>query len=140
MRRLLSRLLGRKKVASAARLVAEPLERRLLLTRLAVIGDYSSNDSTVPLQQVSQLINSWSPDAVVTDSDNNYPDGAASTIDANVGQWFHQYIYPYKGSYGAGASDGQNHFWPSPGDHDWGTGTLQPYLNYFTLPNNGRYY
>src|SRR5918912_3949050 len=53
------------------------------------------------------------------------------------------YIYPYKGSYGPGATT--NKFWPCLGNHDWGeswpsTNQSQPYLSYFTLPNNERYY
>ena len=46
-------------------------------------------------------------------------------------------------AYGAGAAT--NRFFPTLGHHDWGftypnpTGD-QPYLNYFTLPGNGRYY
>ncbi|HSZ55213.1 MAG TPA: hypothetical protein VK797_06100, partial [Tepidisphaeraceae bacterium] len=114
MRRLLNRLFTPAGLGARARYFAEPLEARFLLTRLAVIGDYSSNTPGQPIADVASLIAGWSPDAVVTDSDNNYPNGAASTIDANVGQWFHQYIYPYKGSFGAGAADDQNHFWPSP--------------------------
>src|SRR6185369_16739457 len=51
---------------------------------------------------------------------------------------YHDYIQPYNGSYGAGAA--QNRFWPSLGNHDWMTASAQPYLNYFALPNNERYY
>ena len=50
-------------------------------------------------------------------SDNNYPAGAASTIDANIGKHFHEFIGGYTGAYGAGSA--QNRFWPSPGNHDW---------------------
>jgi hypothetical protein len=120
----------------------ELLEIRRLFanTTLAVIGDYSADDQTQPVQDVSNLVKSWSPSDVITVGDNNYPNGEASTIDANIGQWYHQFIYPYKGTYGAGSADGQNHFWPALGNHDWNTGTDQPYTDYFTLPNNERYY
>src|SRR5207249_2244460 len=75
---------------------------------------------------------------VITTGDNNYPDGAASTIDDNIGQYYHSFVYPYKGNYGLGATN--NEFWPCLGNHDWhATGAL-PYLNYFTLPGNERYY
>src|SRR5439155_395438 len=56
---------------------------------------------------------------------------------------YHSFIYPYTGSYGAGAT--ANRFFPCLGNHDWGdtypnpTGA-QPYFDYFTLPNNERYY
>jgi hypothetical protein len=74
----------------------------------------------------------------VTAGDNNYMDGAAETIDANVGQYYQAYIAPYTGSYGAGAEE--NRFFPALGNHDWYTPGAQPYLDYFTLPGNERYY
>ena len=76
--------------------------------------------------------------------DNAYPDSLSTTmIDTDVGQYYHDFIYPYKGTYGAGATT--NRFWPSLGNHDWGNDGQspnldQPYLSYFTLPGNGRYY
>jgi hypothetical protein len=121
--------------------LVEGLEaRRLLSTTLAVVGDFSADDGSGPVQGVSNLVKSWSPSDVITVGDNNYPDGAASTIDSNIGQWYQQYISPYKGTYGPGSADGQNHFWPALGNHDWNTGTVKPYTDYFTLPNNERYY
>ncbi len=131
---------ARKRLRAAC--VLETLESRVLLAadlKFAVIGDYSSDISTKPESDVSNLVKSWNPAFVVTAGDNNYPNGAASTIDANIGQFYHQYISPYTGTYGAGSSDGQNHFFPSLGNHDWDSGD-QPYLNYFTLPGNERYY
>ena len=121
----------------------EGLEPRVLLTsvRLAVIGDFSSDVQVAPTRDVANLVKSWAPSDVVTVGDNNYPDGAASTIDANVGQWYQQYIAPYSGAYGAGSSDDVNHFWPTLGNHDWNsTAGAKPYTDYFNLPNNERYY
>src|SRR5439155_20174843 len=120
----------------------EPLERRRLLSavRLAIVGDFSSDLQLAPTRDVANLIKSWAPSDVVTIGDNNYPDGAASTIDANVGQWYHPYLSPYSGAYGAGSSDGLNHFWPALGNHDWNsTAGAKPYTDYFNLPNNERY-
>jgi tartrate-resistant acid phosphatase type 5 len=102
----------------------------------AVIGDYGSGSTNE--RDVANLVNSWNPDFVITLGDNNYSSGAASTIDKNIGQFYHQYIAPYRGSYGAG--DTTNAFWPSLGNHDWMTTNAQPYLDYFTLPANERYY
>jgi hypothetical protein len=44
------------------------------------------------------------------------------------------------GTYGAGATS--NRFFPSIGNHEWGQGVayLAPYLDYFVLPGNERYY
>ena len=103
---------------------------------LAVIGDYG--EAGQPEADVAALVHSWDVDYVLTLGDNNYPDGEASTIDENIGQYYQQYIGNYSGSYGPGAAE--NRFFPSPGNHDWHAPSLQPYLDYFTLPGNERYY
>ena len=106
------------------------------LIRFAVIGDYGLAGQ--PEQDVSALVKSWTPDFIVTLGDNNYSTGSAAEIDANIGQYYHDYIYPYQGSYGAGAT--ANKFFPALGNHDWETPNAQPYLDYFGLPGNERYY
>jgi len=83
-----------------------------------VVGDFSAGQGA---QDVAALVSRLHPDFVLTVGDNNYPDGSAATIDSNVGRYYHSFIAPYKGSYGAGSADGHNHFWPSLGDHDWDT-------------------
>ena len=103
----------------------------------AVIGDFGMGNQAE--SDVANLIKSWNPDFIITLGDNNYPDGSASTIDRNIGYDYHQFIKPYTGSYGAGSSD-INRFWPVPGNHDWRASNLQPYRDYFTLPNNEYYY
>jgi len=104
--------------------------------RFAVIGDYGSGNANE--RDVANLINSWNVDFVLTVGDNNYPSGAASTIDDHIGQFYSSFIYPYTGQYGA--SSPPNRFFPSLGNHDWITTGAAPYLNYFTLPGNERYY
>src|SRR5947208_1811715 len=118
---------------SPYRLTVEVLEDRLTPTRIAVIGDYGAAGPAE--QHVSALVHGWAPDQTVTLGDNNYPDGAAATIDANIGQYYHDYIAPYHGSYGAGSAT--NRFWPALGNEDYNPSTgPSAYLNYFTLPNN----
>jgi len=103
-------------------------------THFAAIGDYGYPDKYERL--TSTLVKSWAPEFIVTVGDNNYPDGQASTIDKNVGQWYHNYIHPYKGNFGAGANI--NRFFPTLGNHDWSsTDKAKPYLDYFSVP---RYY
>ncbi|MCI0396745.1 MAG: metallophosphoesterase [Chloroflexi bacterium] len=104
--------------------------------RLAVIGDYG--DSGPAEAAVAELVKSWNVDFVVTTGDNNYFNGKASTIDENIGQYYHEFIHPYKGTYGVGAD--ANRFFPALGGHDWRQPGAQPHLDYFTLPGNGRYY
>jgi len=104
--------------------------------RFAVIGDYGDDSSQE--QDVADLVKSWNPDFVITLGDNNYFDGAASTIDANIGKYYQNFIFPYTGTYGNGATT--NRFFPSLGNHDWITAGAIPYLDYFVLPNNERYY
>lgn len=110
--------------------------------RFAVIGDYGvasyggayfDNEAAV-----AALVKSFRPAFIVTLGDNNYPDGLAATIDANIGQFYHSYIYPYKGKYGKGAIE--NRFFPCLGNHDWNSGTIKAYTNYFELPGNERYW
>ncbi len=94
-------------------------------TTVAVIGDYGWSDQSFE-SSVATMIKSWSPrpSDMFTVGDNNYNTGSAATIDANIGQFYREWIYPYQGNYGGGngaggSTDGKNHFWPSPGNHDW---------------------
>jgi hypothetical protein len=102
----------------------------------AVIGDYGSGSEAE--RDVATLVASWNPEFVVTTGDNNYPAGDASTIDPNIGQYYSSFIGSYTGSYGSGSTD--NRFFPSLGNHDWVTPGAAPYLAYFSLPGNERYY
>jgi len=102
----------------------------------AAIGDYGYEGRNA--NRVSELVRGWIPDFIITAGDNNYPFGEASTIDANIGQYYHEFISPYTGEYGDGADI--NRFFPSVGNHDWYLGNLDPYLDYFELPGNERYY
>src|SRR5438034_9132754 len=77
----------------AFRPLLEALEDRLAPARFAVIGDYGLAGN--PEQHVADLVHSLTPDFVLTVGDNNYLTGQASTIDANVGQYYHDFIYPY---------------------------------------------
>lgn len=110
--------------------------------RFAVIGDYGDNSAAEA--EVAALVAGWVPDFVITTGDNNYPDGEAKTIDRNIGQYYSAFIGNYSGDYGPGSPT--HRFWPSLGNHDWhaiscgATGCGGPYLQYFTLPGNERYY
>ena len=110
--------------------------------RFAVIGDFGWSGQ--PEADVANLVKSWSPDFIVTTGDNNYSRFNMFTIDHNIGQYYHEYIGAYSGSYGSGST--QNRFFPTLGNHDWHSifciqehcqGT---YLEYFSLPGNERYY
>jgi hypothetical protein len=103
--------------------------------RFADIGDYGLDGASE--NRVAEMVIAWNPDFIITAGDNNYPSGEAETIDANVGKYYHSYIYPYKGTYGPGATE--NRFWPVLGNHDWDY-DIETYQAYFTLPGNQRYY
>ncbi len=102
----------------------------------AVVGDYGSGSDHEA--EVAALVDSWVPEFIITTGDNNYDTGSAATIDAHIGQYYHSYIGDYTGAYGEGAVT--NLFFPSLGNHDWLTADAQPYLDYFNLPGNERYY
>jgi tartrate-resistant acid phosphatase type 5 len=104
--------------------------------RFAVIGDFGVASEAEA--QVAELVRAEKPAFVITTGDNNYPDGSAETIDANIGRFYHDFIHPYAGKFGPGAPE--NRFFPSLGNHDWYTPGAKPYLDYFTLPGNERYY
>lgn len=103
---------------------------------IAVIGDYG--DASPSEASVAELVHGWNADLVITLGDNNYPNGASDTIDTNIGQFYQQYIEPYRGQFGPGAAT--NRFFPSLGNHDWRASGAAPYLEYFDLPGNERYY
>lgn len=108
----------------------------------AVIGDYGNGSEAE--KKVGELIAARNPAFIITLGDNNYPQGCWSSIDLNIGQYYHQFIGKYKGAYGKGATT--NKFYPTLGNHDWLALTecsrhnQLPYQDYFTLPGNGRYY
>jgi hypothetical protein len=113
--------------------------------RFAVIGDFGTGSANQ--RRVANLVKIWQPDFITTVGDNNYPAGAADTIDKNIGQFYSDYIYPYQGSYiSPNPVVPENRFWPVLGNHDWMslsclTGPCTgPYFDYFTLPGNERYY
>jgi tartrate-resistant acid phosphatase type 5 len=102
----------------------------------AVIGDYGLSGEFEA--DVASMVKGWNPDFILTTGDNNYPSGAAKTIDDNIGQYYADFIYPYKGKYESDAVE--NRFFPTLGNHDWLTNNAKPYLDYFTLPGRERYY
>jgi hypothetical protein len=104
--------------------------------RFAGLGDYGNSGPQEAA--VAKLIKSWSPTFIVTTGDNNYPAGARETIDANIGQYYQEFICPYQGRFGRGAT--VNRFFPTLGNHDWYTAQARAYLDYFKLPGNERYY
>ena len=115
---------------------SEPSPTPLEVIRFAVIGDYGEGSQGE--LDVSNLVKSWEPDFIITVGDNNYPIGSADTIDQHIGEYYHEYIYPYRGIYGEGAD--RIRFFPTLGNHDYDSFLAQPYLDYFELPGNERYY
>jgi hypothetical protein len=123
--------------AANARLANIPPQRLFAYdTRLAAIGDYGMGTATE--YATAAMVRRWLPDFIITVGDNNYPDGEASTIDTNIGKPYHAWIGAYQGAFGSGSS--VNRFFPSLGNHDWGSSAARPYFDYFTLPGNERYY
>ncbi len=111
--------------------------------RFAIIGDYGKN--TKGELDVSNMIKKWDTNSrltgILTVGDNNDDTGSQSTIEKNVGKYYSSFMYPYV-SYSKpplynGAIDKINRFYPTPGNHDWGTNNLNAYLNYFKVK---RYY
>ncbi|MDW3192264.1 MAG: metallophosphoesterase [Cytophagales bacterium] len=112
----------------------------------AAIGDYGWEGPDA--QNVANMIDSWQVDFIISLGDDSYADKLNNNIDDNVGQYYHSYIFPYFGNYGAGSANAQNRFWPVLGNHDYKASDppgqyLQEWLNFFTLPDQPageRYY
>lgn len=110
-----------------------PLRERV---KAAVVGDYGTTEPGS--FDVAAHVRALAPEFVLTLGDNNYENGAALTIDAHIGQHYHEFIWNYAGSFGAGAPI--QRFYPVLGNHDWRAAGALPYLDYFSLPGNERYY
>jgi hypothetical protein len=119
----------------ALALLAAPAAGAAQVT-FACVGDYGSAGPMAA--DIARLVKSWRPAFILTVGDNNYPSGTAATLDDNVGRYYHEFIHPYTGRHGRGART--NRFFPSLGNHDWIAPAAAPYLDYFTLPGNERYY
>jgi hypothetical protein len=93
---------------------------------VAVIGDYGcqpgSNCRASGANQlaVAKLVHSWSPNAIVTVGDNSYENGSAAAVAADQA--------PYAADIAAG------NFYPTPGNHDWLNGSIQPSTDIFHRP------
>jgi tartrate-resistant acid phosphatase type 5 len=127
--------LGAKTPATAEPINSAPANPAARV-RYVVMGDYGWAGPAE--QRVAEMVNALEPDYVLTTGDNNYPSGSAATIDQNIGQYFADFIFPYQGSFRSRSTS--NRFFPVLGNHDWDTDGASPYLKYFTLPANERYY
>jgi calcineurin-like phosphoesterase family protein len=93
---------------------------------VAVIGDYGcqsgSNCRASGSNEiaVANLVHSWKPDSIVTVGDNSYEDGNAAAVVADQA--------PYAADIAAGR------FYPTPGNHDWLNGSIEPSTNVFRRP------
>ncbi|HEY6171089.1 MAG TPA: metallophosphoesterase [Candidatus Kapabacteria bacterium] len=119
---------------------AQQLSQQATPTNFSVIGDYGAagpNEESVS-KFITMGIGGFYSEFIITTGDNNYPKGEAETIDTNIGYYFSQYIVNYHGKYGA--SSNKYAFLSSLGNSDWKTDSANPYLDFFTLPGNERYY
>ena len=110
----------------------------------AAIGDYGygNNDE----YNVSVIVKSANPDFIITMGDNNYEDGEGRTLNKNIGDFYCDYIFnfdaqPHHICNGLAFEDKVNRFFPTIGNHDVNKQHgVVPYLNYFSLPGNERFY
>ncbi|MDP6542587.1 MAG: SdrD B-like domain-containing protein [Phycisphaerae bacterium] len=110
---------------------ADPADQTI---RFAVIGDYGSG--SIDEADVADLVTSLNPDFVVTTGDNRY---GFTTFDEVVGQYYCSFLTDAgSGAYCSGGDSPTNAFFPSTGNHDyWDGGSIDEYLDYFTLPGAG---
>lgn len=117
----------------AASIIFLPIHFLSSQTKFAVIGDYGNGSPAEA--DVSNMIDTWGVEFIITNGDNNYNVGSQATIDDHIGQFYSDWIGDYTGTYGTGSTN--NKFFPSLGNHDWDTPSAIPYLDYFTLPGAG---
>ncbi|SLN64408.1 metallophosphoesterase [Roseisalinus antarcticus] len=102
--------------------------------RFAVFGDYGTAKASGE-RAVAALVDTWDPEFILTVGDNNY---FGLSYEEAVGQHYADYIGNYQGSYGDGSEI--NRFFPAIGNHEYTDGPVEEYFDYFTLPDNERYY
>jgi hypothetical protein len=125
--------LPQEAAADAAKPDAAPAE---VPSRFVLLGDFGFDDANE--LAVAQLVKAWKPDFIVTLGDNSYPEGTPETIDETIGKYYAEFIFPYKGKYGPGATT--QRFFACLGNHDWESGSVKAHEDYFALPNNERYW
>lgn len=99
------------------------------------IGDFGIDNANE--LAVSKLVKSWNPNYIITSGDNFYGPGNTGTnfadLDAAVGKYYGQFIFPYKGTYTGGAAEQKFHI--CIGNHDRAPeGRLSLELDYFSVP------
>ena len=105
-------------------------------SRFVLLGDFGFDDANE--LAVAALVKAWKPDFIVTLGDNSYPDSTPATIDETIGKYYSEFIFPYRGKYGPGATTPR--FFACLGNHDWTNGSVKAHEDYFDLPNNERYW
>ena len=107
----------------------------------AFVSDSQPTNSTQMANAVlvANLVKGTSINFMLHGGDMVYNDDA---FDAKLGYLYGEYIFPYKGATLAyGEAESENLFWPAVGNHDYDlSATLTAFQNFFTLPNNERYY
>lgn len=110
----------------------------------AAIGDYGSGNKNE--FKVSEIVKSYNPYFIITMGDNNYEYGQSETLNDNIGDFYGDYIYNfdapnYQQCNGIAFEDEVSRFFPTIGNHDVNIKHgVVPYLNYFSLPGNERFY
>lgn len=111
-----------------------------------VWGHISDFGFDYPQQLVlSNLVHSWNPDFIISAGDDwqSGSTNSLASLDNKVGVYYHDFIYPYIGVYGAVATE--QRFFTCVGNHDYtpaGTGPIVPatyrlpmYQQYFNQPS-----
>lgn len=94
----------------------------------ANIGDWGHPDNGTAMTDVANLVKSWNPLFITTNGDNIY---SPATGYAQVTEPYDAFITDDLTT---------NRFWPALGNHDYDDASLADFQDYFTLPNNERYY
>ena len=101
---------------------------------IGIIGDYGRIDGTYSQSiQVASSLTTYNPDIIITTGDNTNETGI-NAYDNTVGRLYHQFINPYVGVSGSGAT--VNRFFPSLGASDFIGGSFNQYQAFFPTTLN----
>jgi len=97
--------------------------------RIAVIGDIDEAGQRLATERVAALVHHYAADHILTLGDNLYPKHGSKGYARSIGTFYSSYIAGKRGH------EGENRFWPSPGNHDYELSkprALTEYFKYFS--------
>ncbi len=109
----------------------KPTTEPMVFAYVADAGQESTEEAAV-----AAMIRSWAPQFIIMGGDNWYGSSVTQeSIDRHLGQYYHDFIYPYSGTYGESAAEKK--LYAAIGNHDRDpVGRLAIHNAFLGLPSN----